>query len=79
MKTATVSGHRCQVIREERGLTQHELARRIGAIYPRGVSNTTIAHIESGRRQPSAGLFVALCTVLDVPRDALIAEKCEAA
>lgn len=63
-------------------MTQLELAEKISGIYPRGVTNTTIAHIERGgtKRQPSAGLFRAMCEALGVEReDLLIADDSEAA
>lgn len=75
MRTAEVDGAACRAAREEAGLTQKTLAEKTSKVYGRRVAESTIAHIETGRRQPSGGLFRALCVVLRVPRDRLLVSE----
>jgi transcriptional regulator with XRE-family HTH domain len=49
--------------RKERGLTQHELAERIGG------SRSMIAQIEGGERQPSGPLLVAISHALRLSQE----------
>jgi len=72
-----VDGKRCRELREARGLTQEQLAAQISTIYRRGTRPSTLAHIELGTRQPSAGLFDALCTTLGVARESLLCDRHE--
>lgn len=62
MKSRTIDGGRLREIRElERGLTQEELARRVG------VDPSYITHLERGTRQPSAATYKAICKALRIP------------
>lgn len=80
MRSETVDGSRCRSARERSGLTQDELAKKISGIYDRGCRPATIAHIERGSRQPSGGLFRAMCQALEVDRrDLLVTAGSEAA
>lgn len=47
--------------RTERGLSQSKLARLIG------VDQSTVNHIEQGRRHPSFELLLKICDVLEIP------------
>lgn len=47
--------------RVEKGLSQYSLAKLIG------VDQSTINHIEQGRRNPSFELLLKLCEVLEIP------------
>lgn len=55
-----------EAIRKERGLTQAELAEKLG------VQQSTISLIENAARNPSANLLVKIADVLDVTIDELI-------
>lgn len=52
--------------REKRGLTQAELAKRVG------VTRVTIAYLETGKRQPSMDLLHRLAKALRVPVERLL-------
>ncbi len=57
-------GHRLRWWRQRRHLSQAELARRIG------VTQSTLSHYESGKRDPTLGIFIALVEELEVdPRE----------
>jgi len=58
-----INGMRIRQARELSRLTQAELAAEVG------VAQTTIAHIEGGRFQPSADVVVALARRLGVPEE----------
>ena len=60
---------RVEEIRKERGLTQTELARRLG------VQQSTISLIENEERTPSAGLLLKIADELGVTIDELINRK----
>jgi transcriptional regulator with XRE-family HTH domain len=60
---------RVEEIRKERGLTQTELARRLG------VQQSTISLIENEARTPSAGLLLKIADELGVTIDELIDRK----
>ena len=47
--------------REDKGLSQYKLAELTG------VQQSTINHIEAGRRHPSFELLIKLCEVLEIP------------
>ena len=47
--------------RTEHGLSQSKLARLIG------VDQSTVNHIEQGRRNPSFELLLKICDVLEIP------------
>lgn len=72
MRSVTVDGHRCREQREVAGLTQAELAAKIRKRAKRNCQPATIAHIELGSRQPSAGMFLAMCKALGVDRESLL-------
>lgn len=65
MKTFTVDGAKIAQHRELAGMTQPELARKLG------VDQSTISHWEAGRKSPAAHNFKRLCAVLRVPREEL--------
>ncbi len=60
--------HPVRAWREYRGLTQAELARRIG------VPKAYVSHIETGRRHPGPALLLKLARALDAPIEFLIEE-----
>lgn len=53
-------------IRKEAGITQEELARRLGVI------QATVAHWETGRASPNVKHLVELATILNCTMDQLI-------
>ncbi|MCI1965660.1 MAG: helix-turn-helix transcriptional regulator [Oscillospiraceae bacterium] len=53
-------------LRRERGMTQKELARRIG------VSTSAVGMYEQGRREPDTALLARLAAVLDCSTDELL-------
>ncbi|AMT69938.1 helix-turn-helix domain-containing protein [Mycobacteroides immunogenum] len=61
-------GRRLRELRNERGLSLSELARRAG------VGKGSISEIESGARNPTVETLYALCEPLDVPLTALVGE-----
>ena len=52
--------------REQRGLSQSQLARKVGVV------DTYISRIETGRAQPSFRLLLALARQLDMPPGELL-------
>lgn len=58
---------RIRTLREARGLSQQELARRAG------VTQAAITHIEVKRRKPSVRLVARLAEALDIAPDELVA------
>ena len=56
-------GNRIMALREEDGLTQAQLAERVG------VSQATVSQWESGTRTPSGEAVVALARVFDTSAD----------
>ena len=60
---------RVEEIRKERGLTQTELAKRLG------VQQSTISLTENEARTPSAGLLLKIADELGVTIDELIDRK----
>ena len=59
-------GPRIAALRRERGMSQTELARRIG------VSPSALGMYEQGRREPGAQTMVALAEALEVTTDFLL-------
>ena len=66
MKGGATITTKVEAIRKERGLTQAELAEKLG------VHQSTISLIENAARNPSANLLVKIADVLDVTIDELI-------
>lgn len=58
---------RLKMLREEKGMTQEELARRLGL-----EERSTISHWEKGRQGPSRDLLVKLSQIFEVPVDYLV-------
>ena len=63
-------GLRIAVLRVEKGLSQAELAKRIG------VSTSAVGMYEQGRREPSLVLLVCLAQELGVTTDYLLTGEC---
>jgi transcriptional regulator with XRE-family HTH domain len=63
---------RIRKIREERGLSQSELAEKAG------LQTSAISHFETGRRAPSFDNLKRLADALSTPIDALLERKVEA-
>lgn len=62
-------GDRIREARELRKLSQGDLAERVG-LHPAAIS-----HFETGKRRPSVGNLVKLCTALCVSSDFLLGMK----
>lgn len=71
MRTRKVIGTAIQEAREAAGLTQQELAAKVG------VDRTTLAHWESptSKTEPGAAAFKRLVAALDVPAESLLRPK----
>lgn len=67
--TSTAIGQRIAAAREDRGLTQAELARELG------IDRTAVAKVESGKRKTSATELVRLASILDRPIDWFVLES----
>ena len=61
-----VHGNRIKLLREQLGLTQTELAEKIG------LTQAAIMHFEKGYKQPSQTTLVAIADVLDCSTDYLL-------
>lgn len=72
MRTTTVDGAKIAKRREMAGLTQLDLARKLG------LDRSAIAHWEAGRKSPAAATFKRLCKALAVDAAALLADEPEA-
>lgn len=57
---AETFGHRLERLRDDAGLSQSSLARRVG------VSQSAVSQMESGERSPSYGMLVQLADALGV-------------
>lgn len=73
MLTKTVDGRKLAMYREDRGLTQAELAARLGDLLGRRVYTTTISKWENGQAL-SAKAWKAIAAVLEVDRNDLLTE-----
>lgn len=62
----TTFGSRLRALRQEAGLTQQQLAERLGML------PTNITRLETGGRQPSWDLVVRLAKALGVPTDSFL-------
>lgn len=58
-------GKKLAALRREQGLSQKELAKRLGGLGVE-VSNQAVSKWEKGLTQPSAGQFLALCRALEI-------------
>jgi transcriptional regulator with XRE-family HTH domain len=67
-----VLGRRISALRKQRGLSQAELANRLG------ISASAMGMYEQGRREPSAETLVALSRELQVTTDFLLTGKIDA-
>ncbi|MBK1785104.1 helix-turn-helix transcriptional regulator [Prauserella cavernicola] len=67
MRSTSVDGTAIRRSRELAGFTQDELARKLS------VDRSAVGHWEAGRQSPSPGNFKALCRVLRVKRESLLA------
>ncbi len=65
-------GQRIRKIRKARGLSQEELAEKIG------ISTTHMSHIETGNTKLSLPVFVALSEALEVRTDDLLHDSANA-
>lgn len=72
MLSAKVDPAALREIREECELTQEKLAALLSTELGRPIHFTTISNYETGKRQPSAKTFGALCRVLEAERDELL-------
>lgn len=63
-------GDRVKSMRAQRGLTQESLADKCG------MHQSAIAHLENGRRTPSAPILVRLCRALECRSDYLLGLCC---
>ena len=59
-------GQRIRKVRKARGLSQEELAEKVG------ISTTHMSHIETGNTKMSLPIFVELAAVLEVRTDELL-------
>lgn len=66
-------GERISALRRSRGLSQAELAQRLG------ISASAMGMYEQGRREPAIGTLVALSRELEVTTDYLLTGKTDAA
>jgi len=62
-------GQRIRKFRKSRGLSQEELAEKIG------ISTTHMSHIETGNTKLSLPVFVDLASVLEVRADELLSDS----
>lgn len=66
LKAMRTIGGRIRILRDDRGLTQKELARSLG------ISNEYLSQIELGKKKPNAGHLVALADMLNTSVDFLL-------
>ena len=66
-------GERIKSLRNERGLTQEELAEMLE------VSPTHVKHIESGHRKPSIEILFEITKILNISLDGVVFSKNESA
>jgi len=70
-QTAETFGERLGRLREDAGLSQSALARRVG------VSQSAVSQMESGERSPSYGMLIQLADALGVSIAYLVGAKVE--
>lgn len=68
-KTLTIFGAKIEAMRKKKGLTQEELAEKVG------VSQSMINHIEKGKKRPSLDTAVALANEFNTTVDSLISSR----
>lgn len=61
----TELGNKIRSLREQKSLTQSQLARALGVTPP------AINHLENGTRKPSYSMLIKLCDVLEVSSNEL--------
>lgn len=64
-----IFGTRLRQLRKNKGLTQSELAHKLG------VSTSSVGMYEQGRREPDNGLLLKICNLLDTTPDYLVGVK----
>lgn len=64
MKSTTINGAVLLQAREDRGLSQEQVARLAG------VTQSAVSKYENGRLQPSGSTYKAICKALGIHRDA---------
>ena len=62
-------GNKIKELRKQAGLTQSELAARLG------VSSSSVGMYEQGRREPDNDMILKLCNIFGVTSDSLIGNK----
>ncbi len=72
MRTKTISGPKVLELREDKALTQRELAARLSEELGWNVHHTTISKIENGHDQCGAKFWEALARVLEVDKNKLL-------
>lgn len=73
MRSAVIDGDKLREFREDRELSGTVLAALLAQDLGRPVHSSTIYRLESGKRQPSAKLFGAICRILRCEKTELIA------
>lgn len=74
MQSVKVDGDRLRAIREDRELSQIQLAALVSVELGRRVSQSTITKYEMGHRQPRPQMFGALCRALRCPKSELLVQ-----
>lgn len=72
MLTKTVDGRKIASFREDKGMSQTELAALLSEHLGRRVHNTTVCRYENGTYRPSAKTWAAIADVLQVDKDQLL-------
>lgn len=62
-------GVRVRTVREARGLTQKELAQRVG------ITQGALSNYERGKRDMAVSTVIAIAEALDVPVSQIVGEK----
>jgi transcriptional regulator with XRE-family HTH domain len=75
MRTKTINGRKVLERREDKALTQRELAAQMSTVLGRNVDHTTISKIENGHDQCGAKFWEALAQVLQVDKNDLLEDE----